>query len=112
MTTEQGNKLIAEFMNKTFQFEEDLKYHSNWNSLMPVVEKIENLNDLIVDKVWISINGRECGLWTYFDVKEVLRIGTENNKFKVKNTSKSKIESTWRTVIDFIEWYNKNNHNE
>ena len=55
MTTE-NNKIIAKFMNAKVTIdtyfingmymqinEEDLKYHLDWNWLMEVVEKIENL---------------------------------------------------------------------
>lgn len=116
----EGNKLIAEFLQFDYSDapsdgtcnsdESYLKYHSSWDCLMPVVEKIEALDDLIVNKVWVSINGNSCGMWTYFDPKDVLRIGTENNSFKIKHVSKEgKLKATWLAVIAFIEWYNNQN---
>lgn len=86
------------------------EYHKDWNALMPVVEKIESLSDLIVIKAWVSINGNTCGIWTHFDVSEILRNGkNEPAKFKVKHASReSKIKATWLAVVDFVKWYNQN----
>ena len=133
MTEEQireGNKLIAEFdgwhhvetpknkgkghWNKpagpyAHWDLSSMKYHSSWDWLMPVVEKIENMRDEIIDKVYVSINGTECGLWNYFDVKDILREKGEPGVLRVKNSDKTKIIATWRTVTDFIKWYNSQN---
>jgi len=44
------NKLIAEFMGsnlnglESWQYEEELQYHTSWDWLMPVVEKIYQLD--------------------------------------------------------------------
>ncbi len=47
---EENNKLIAEFMNvdhvdidQAYEDYGELKYHTSWDWLMPVVEKIESL---------------------------------------------------------------------
>ena len=67
MTTEESNKLVAEFMgciyNNDFYYDNDpnmypegiegSKYHSSWDWLMPVVEKIE---DTIVNGTYFSIH--------------------------------------------------------
>jgi len=84
-----------------------LDYHSDWSWLMPVVERIEKLSDLIVNKVWLSINGNSCAIWTYFDVRDVLRSNMPNDSFKVKQVSKSKIEAAHEAVYQFIQWYNE-----
>lgn len=82
----------------------------NWCQLMPVVEKIEALNDKVVEKVYLSINGKSCGIWTYFDIDSILRNhnDADNGKFKVSNTDKTKILATWRSVTQFIQWHNEN----
>lgn len=127
MTQEQilGNKLIAVFMggklqemaemeyivfSKTNQpFIHQLKYHTLWEWLMPVVEKIEALKNgsINVNKVWITINGCECSIWTYFDVNEVLRSAVNDGKFRGKRKGATKIEATFLAIIDFITWYNE-----
>ena len=86
-----------------------LKYHSSWDWLMPVVEKIENIKHIGIDVVYLKIEGNQCQIWTYFDVKEFLRLTgddkNEGNKFKVRYSAKTKIEATYNAVFEFIQWY-------
>ena len=99
MTTQEGNKLIAEFMGKKFIEDgnsmwdgkvsicvENLEYHSSWNWLMPVVEKIEKTYE-------VSIIGKEC---------EIADNGYEWKSI-CKSTSESKIDAVWQTVVKFIK---------
>ena len=77
----EGNKLIAEFMDKPPHImPELLKYHTSWDWLMPVVEKIGSLS--------------------YND---------SNNKFQpsVERFLENDIESIWRQIVIFITWYNQ-----
>ena len=70
----------------------DLKYHSDWNWLMRVVEKIESIKG-----TQIFINGISC---------EIM--------FKGKVISKhfnTKIEAVYNACVTFIDWYNKQNKN-
>lgn len=108
VTTEMMNVTISRFMGMegTDEFiRQNYQYHKSWELLMPVVEKIETLSDLIVNKVWISINGKSCGIWTYFDVRDVLRSHMPIDTFKVRCASKTKIEATHEAVYQFITWY-------
>ncbi len=111
----EGNKLIAEFMgaewrswkdNKLsmYRFEnpigdtyafhiKDLKYHSSWDWLMPVVEKIESLGYCVFqqnDACWIKVG----------------RVGMKMPI--ISNLAENKKEATWLTVVEFIKWYNQN----
>jgi hypothetical protein len=93
MTTE-NNKLLAEFMGLTQteinyyyfpKFERafrlgDLKFHSDWNWLMEVVEKIERVG------------------------KTEFKFSVEFEKVKLS----SNIESVYNACIEFIKWYNEN----
>lgn len=119
MNTEQiieGNILIADFMG--FQRTEKgsgevtykgkgrgvviwastLEFHSSWDWLMPVVEKIE---DTKADEHYYfkfdMINRNEVEI-TYED-NSVFFI----DSFKTKN----KKEAVWLAVVEFIKWYNK-----
>jgi len=88
MTTQEGNKLIAEFMGLSTQkvwadcviIMEDgrevggyidpyFSYDYSWNDLMPVVKKIHEINTI--------------GIAMHYE-----------------------IDRQWNTVISFIEWYN------
>ncbi len=97
--TLEGNKLIAEFMTmekcplgvKTkIIHSNDLKYHSSWDWLMPVVEKIEKTHCINIEYTTCNIADPANG---YEDI--------------ISTSEKTKIEATWKAVIEFINWYNK-----
>ncbi len=75
-----------------------MKFHSSWNWLMPVVEKIEGIKDdqgyLTKVKIWVN----RCDIVFGNDVKHF--------PYKLGET---KIEATYTAVIEFIKWYNDNN---
>ena len=125
---EENNKIIAEFMG--FTFEKNIGYYDNemlleqivyeqqngncfdellfnkdWNWLMEVVEKIENIKikdysistDITDDKTFISV-------WHYGDgSKWSILISNYNEEYKDFN----KIQRTYKAVIEFINFYNK-----
>ena len=108
----EDNKLIAEFMgskvtinnyfvNGMYQTlkDEELKYNSDWNWLMEVVEKIESLTD-------INSNGCFMVLESIgFNAKFIFDDGTRILK---DNKGESKIQSVYNACIEFIKWYNLN----
>lgn len=115
-TTTENNKLIAEFMGdkkvnsisieefikipseERFQyngwFAEDLQYHSDWNWLMPVVEKIEHIEN--ADFV-VYINVECCKITARETYPNLVII----------ETAKTKIEATYKAIVEFIKWYNQ-----
>ncbi len=102
----KGNRLIAEYMGKSFQMgcisdyknrPDDklppMKYHNSWAELMPVVIRIGNNFD-------ISISS--AGLWvTTISRKDVFE-GEISSMGGM-----TPIENTWVAVVRFLEWYNK-----
>ncbi len=122
----ESNKLIAEFMgavgtpkyNPTewdvyitgcldvdsddekaqhFYTPDEMKYHKEWNWLMPVVEKI---ND--TERYEVCIGDCHCHI-----------TDTENDNFKVRALTlslqgKTTIEATYQAVVEFIKWYDQN----
>lgn len=133
MTTENNNKLIAEFLGwresiihhqgKKYDYElpstiemigesdlhycsdcgNDLHYkhsiflnemlfHSSWNWLMEVVEKIEDLN------YSIEMNKQEENDYQCLIIKKDI---------KVQTFSEIKIQAVYQAVIQFITWYNQ-----
>lgn len=94
-----GNKLIAEFdgvptdiVNNTVKY---LEYHKDWNWIMPVVEKIGLLkNRIIIHRdfklIYCEIICRINGI-----SKEILEF------------DKTSINATYKAVVKFIKWYNK-----
>jgi hypothetical protein len=103
----ENNKLIAEFLNygvfeyftNTHKFSrlrnEELKFHSDWNWLMEVVEKIENL-----DFKGFSFEVRICDKFA-----SITQTGVTEEVISF-TTEKTKIEAIYNTCIEFIKWYN------
>ncbi len=100
----EGNKLIAEFMgfknttpdDKDFDIYENergdlielmsVKYRSSWDCLMPVVRKIVNL--------CVDDGGDLFESDQYTSILDTIPI--------------AEIESAYKVVVEFINWYNKN----
>jgi hypothetical protein len=90
-------RIVMEFPGKKSVFLDMMKYHSSWDWLMPVVEKIEK-NGAIVE-MWGSL-GWNCRIWVM-----------ENGEKKVNLLDGDKetlIEAAFPVVVEFIKWYNQN----
>ncbi len=104
----ENNKLIAEFMGhitsdnlesvcgfrgqEIFPFA-DLEYHTSWDWLMPVVEKIETY-------LWVfSISGLKIEYATIDQYKK-----GDSQVFPVPG---KKIIAVYEAVVFFIKWYNE-----
>lgn len=122
----EGNRLIAEFLGWKFEIKAiglnpelhaffngelrwvdlprsldsfllmGLKYHSDWNFLMPVLEKIEKMG---FDSRIMGNNSDGGYLCDFVDIG--------NNEASCKISYVSKIEAVWNAVIDFIKYYNE-----
>jgi len=87
------NKLIAEFMGVKYPMLKgsDLQYHTSWDWLMPVVDKIESLG---------------------YDTELVNRLDDGGIYFCINDSAvkasygKTKIEATYDAVVEFIKTYN------
>lgn len=88
----KSNSIKTECFSTTIFKSYEVKFHTSWDWLMAVVEKIEKYND-------------SCALVIIED--ERCHIDTQNG-FSVDSTSESKILSTYNAVCQFIEWYNAN----
>ena len=120
MNTTENNQLIASFLGQTstiYEFPQfgyiksngdwkdtfsasELKFHSDWNWLMEVVEKIESLE---VDKITFD----------FFITQEKAHIHYCKNNEWFSNIfiseGKSKIQNTYNNCVEFIKWYNQQN---
>ena len=113
----EKNKIIAEFLNLTSQviFEQvfavcengktnfykkdELKFHSDWNWLMEVVEKIESIEYGIYQ---VDILQEGC------KILERCRLLIDNRVGKLESDT-TKIESVYLACVEFIKWYNNKN---
>ncbi len=114
MSTTDNNKLLAEFMGKKELITESqflamehkahnptiieyLRYDTDWNWLMQVVEKIEDIESIDVD---ILSHGTRIYEW-----RSGGRVIADNCADISFN---KKIEHTYDSVIKFVKWYNLN----
>ena len=110
MTTQETNKLIAEFMgdkvlysqldyctDEAFPFD-DLHFHESWDWLMPVVEQIESLGycyDRIDGDVFINKQSSLGG-------GSIIPNPMDHNTMTM-------LGKTYCVVVQFIEYYNNTN---
>ena len=127
----EGNKLIAEFMELGWETIKEvcisnLKkyghrnpdylnnpmywncYHSSWDWLMPVVEKIEYLyaTDYILPR--FEINSHTCSFsvgYPKFKKYKQWICGCYNSSPE-KEKRNTKIEAAYYICVEFIKWYN------
>jgi hypothetical protein len=117
----ENNKIIAEFLVKNegglvklkenifstidgFEIPDDyltlkdLKYHKDWNWLMEVVEKIENLQD-----------ENNCAIYNV-QIEQSFTEIIDNHTYETiiyNIDADSKIEAVYDSCIEFIKWYNE-----
>lgn len=98
-TTEQNNKVLAEFLgleifsrgNEGFQLN-SFSFHFSWDSLMKVVDKIESLGYcfIITSKHATALKNHSAIYST--------------NIYTVDGTDK--ITATHETAVEFVKWFN------
>lgn len=82
-------------------------YHTSWEWLMPVVERVESLHDDFHGYFGVSIYSNSCTI-------QGTRLNTSSESFHPAYLSDpnaifpTKIESTWYNIVSFIKWYNVN----
>ncbi len=111
------NKIIAEFMGTehTKKVRREIskenfngyKYHKDWDWLMPVVDKIEGIDEelevfggnFIKVSYSVQIENKSVTIWKHsdrFDSKRIIEVNGE-----------SKRSTTYNAVVEFINEYNQ-----
>jgi len=108
----EGDKLIAKFMEVLYGTKEfpkhwysndlidghrahsELKYHSSWDWLMPIIDKIE------------SIDGCSFKVGLQFAFAYVQGISLHDEPFVVRAIGENRIGTAYNLVVRFIKWYN------
>ena len=69
------------------------KYSKDWNWLMQIVDKIENMgNDVLITSNYVQI--------TYNEGENFINLELKGNIM---------LETVYNACVEFIKWYNKNN---
>jgi len=108
-----NNGLIAEFMGLRWETkpnytgwykgdnriagEDTLQFDKSWDWLMPVVEKIETIDDIkfsFTDSCAIKIFGKGGGIYPTYAFVDVADVNRKH--------------TTYKAVVAFIKWYNEN----
>ena len=82
-------------------------YHNSWNWLMPVVEEIEQNKKYFKKELQLNIT-KYSVCWQTIDNEAVI---LNSNVFHKYGTyaGVEKIQAVYKSVIDFIKWYNQQN---
>lgn len=91
MSIKESNKMIAEFMGLLPKIKYH-KYNSDWNLLMPVVEKIDGL---LMDDNFVTMQMNR----TLIEMPE--------HGLTIEGLGNSWIEATYKAVVEFIKRYNE-----
>ena len=103
----KDNKLIAEFMGVDYvdidtylESNKELQYHASWDWLMPVVEKIEDIEckETSTDLVGYHL----------YDI-EIRQNVTTIHGTNIEETVGDKLFNTYQAVVEFIKEYNVDN---
>ena len=81
----------------------ELKFHSSWDWLMPVVEKINNTTDEFGNEMDFQIgNG-----FVWVDPPIGNRIYFSGNE--IDHKKEPMIDKVYKAVVEFMQWYNQKN---
>jgi hypothetical protein len=98
--SEKYSRLEQSLKPKTF----NLLYHSSWDWLMPVIDKIDGSVDGINAIACVEIGKICCKITpTKYSIKKDALIHYKT----IQRVAIPKIEAVWKTVVAFIEWHNK-----
>jgi len=98
MKKEEGNKIIAEFMQSSY-INETNNYATNWDWLMSAIEKIESIYDEYHGYFGVHIVSNSCTI-------QGTMMWKNTDAYHNPITLSNKIESTWHAIVQFIQWYN------
>lgn len=93
--SDSGDFIPSEFCNDingeaTYYDWDNMRFHKDWNWLIPVVRKLRNLNLIINNSALSQVN--------------------ESGKVVRTLIKLMDIEQVWQATVDYIKWYNSQNN--
>ena len=104
MNTTENNKLIAEFMVVDLIDGQEGEYHTSWEWLMPVVEKIEEIALEDVDGSY-KVHRFNVKIESFYCV---ITDGKDEHRELIVADDGDKKSNVYYAVVEFIKWYNEN----
>lgn len=123
MTTEQfnANRVVAEFMGyhsfqgtsafiKGASYKFVLCYHSNWDELMNVVEKIDSIHELTNGEIYCQTNATSHTFYiNYNNGGCISRFKPQCHIGRHRADGETRIENVFWAIVDFLTWCKDNN---
>ncbi len=85
-------------------FVQNSKYHTNWQWLIPVVEKIESIHDDFHGYFGVHITSNSCAIQ---GTKLNTSIENPHYAYFAEWHGTTKIEATYIAVVNWIRWWNQ-----
>ena len=85
---------------------DELQFHKSWDWLMPVVEKIESIEDDSLP--YISFSKNNFSVTIRNSSCQIISGDYGDTDWFDRFSEGSKIKSVYKAVVEFIKWYNKN----
>lgn len=98
-------------------YPKQMKFHSSWDWLMPVIDKIESLegSNPFKDNPKVKLQGDHIEIFWYatFRGKCIFwkdYMGIDGNSYSHLAQEESRILAVFKAIIEFINWYNEHNN--
>ena len=83
----------------------NLYFHCSWDWIMPVVEKIEKLDETDDHLSRFEICSHYAAFWLFDENRNIIAGAYKTSPEKVKFATK--IEAVYYVAVEAIKWYNK-----
>lgn len=84
----------------------EIQFHTSWDWLMPVVEKINKDGSFKV-RILFNANGTNGIYGCYIDKVEWVNNYLQDERISGYSNIENPIESVYKAIIKFINWYNE-----
>ena len=96
-----GVNITSTYSGRPIALVNDLKYHTSWDWLMPVVEKIESLGYMTIIGANAAFGGHYMNIMTGIKLPN----DTFENPTKFMGSEDTKIATIYSAILQFIKWY-------